>query len=206
MKKSISFPVRSCFFFFIALMFVLCAAFSGKAVTAKAGSVDTPEIKLNVKSKSMTPESTFTIRVYNTLDDQKITYKSSDSDIASVSQKGVITANKVGDSTITVTVKKGLKTVASLTCDVTVGPAAVSIVLSRSEVTLTEGSRLTLKSVIKPKNTVEDAKFSSSNSDVAAVSSSGRVTAKSPGKATIYAMIDNGKYDKCVVTVVEAKE
>ncbi|WP_343208380.1 Ig-like domain-containing protein [Anaerolentibacter hominis] len=202
--KKVSFPLRAILIIALFLVLSVFVQPPGRSVVAQAADADeNSEIKLNVKNKSMVTGSTYTLKVYNTTEDQKVGFKSSDKEIASVNSKGLITANKTGDAVITVTVKQGLKTVGTLTCDVTVGPSAVSVVLSKAKITLAVDNQVTLKTVIKPKNSAEEAKFTSSDTEIATVSSSGIVVAKAPGTVTIYAMIANGKFDKCVVKVVE---
>ena len=44
-------------------------------------------------------------------------------------------------------------------------------------------------------------KWTSSNSKIVSVNSSGKVIAKSAGKATIKAVLNNGRYASCTVTV-----
>lgn len=80
--------------------------------------------------------------------------------------------------------------------------AAKSIKLSKTSVSLTVGSRKTLKV-----NTKKTVKWSSSNKKVATVSSKGVVTARKAGKATIKAKVGK-KILKCKITVkkVSAKE
>ena len=163
------------------------------------------DIKLNVKKKVLVIDSSYTLVLYNTSNSHKISFKSSDSDIASVNSKGVVSAKDIGDATITVTVKHGFKTVTTLTCDITVGPAAVDIKIKGKEIKLTVGNSTTLDTILTPNNTVEEIKFSSSDPSVATVSSSGRITAKSAGTTYIFGSIRNGKFDKILVTVTEER-
>ncbi len=176
------------------------------AIVAKASTVDESqsEIKLNVKSKALVKDTTFTLKIYNLSDKYKVSYKTDSSQVATVDEKGVITAVDFGTTLITVTVKDGFKTIATLECEVTVGPPALSIKLTKSEITLSVGRKTTLSAILKPNNTVEEAKYSSNDSNIASVSIGGRVTAKSVGVTYIFAYIDNGKYDVCKVTVVES--
>ena len=178
---------------------------AGTVLTEEEESV--PEPKLNVQEKSMVKDSTFNLRVYNLTENQKVSYKSDDTEIASVSKKGVITAKSIGTATITVTVKDssaGSSTI--LTCDVTVGPPAISVKLTLTELTLELDKKTSLKAILKPNTTAEIAAYYSLNPEIATVSATGKVTAKAVGATTIYAEIANGKFDKCVITVVEAEE
>ena len=209
MKKVI--PSKKLLLPFWFFCFTLLIPLPGTYNTAKAGTVSTSstteekqsEIKLNVKKKSLVKDDSYTLVLYNLSDSYKVSFKSSDSDIASVSQDGVVTALKVGEATITVTIKDGMKTVQTLTCDITVGVPAVSIIFSKTSVTLVVGKSYLLETIITPNNTVEEAKFSSLDPSIATVSSSGRITAKSVGTTSIFGTLANGKYAKITVTVIE---
>ena len=75
--------------------------------------------------------------------------------------------------------------------------------LNKSAITLTEGESETLTATITPSNATGDktVKWSSSNAEVAAVDSNGKVTAKKAGTAVITATSSNGKTAGCTVTV-----
>ncbi len=161
------------------------------------------EIKLRVKTKALVKDTEYTLKVYNLSENQKAVFKSSDPETASVDENGVIRGIANGTATITVTVKEGQKTAATLTCEVTVGPPAISVKWTKSEIVLAEGRRTTVKTLLLPFNTVESAKFYSVDTEVATVSSTGKITAKAPGITYVFTLIDNGKYDCCKVTIVD---
>lgn len=177
--------------------------------TVEASEVDTDEeaskIKLNVKSKSLILDETYTIKVYRTSKNQKISFKSSDSDVVCVKKtddkEAEITACAIGDATITVTIKEGSKTITSLKCDVSITPPAVSIKLIDGKITLKTDDKVSLKKELKPSTTSETPTYISSNPNVVTVSSRGVITAVDEGKAYIYAFISNGTYDRCLVEV-----
>lgn len=177
----------------------------GNIMIAHAANIEEEQsnIKLNVKSKSLVKETSYALILYNIKDNHKVTYKSSESTIAAVDESGVVTAVDFGNATITVTVKDDSKTIATLQCEVTVGPPAISVKLTKNEVTLLVGARTSLTAITKPNNTVESAKFYSEDSTIATVSPGGSITAKSVGVTIIRAEISNGKYDTCTVTVLE---
>jgi uncharacterized protein YjdB len=189
--------------FFFTVCFPI--PYVGNVMVARAGGLEEtqPDIKLNVKTKSLVKDSTYTLKIYNMKENHKATYKTNANSIATVDEKGVITAVDFGTAIITVTIKDGLKTVSTLDCEVTVGPPALSVKLTKSEITLTVGRKTTLTAILKPINTVEEAKFSSNDTSIASVSVGGRVTAKAVGVTYIFASIENGKYDLCKVTVIE---
>ena len=125
------------------------------------------------------------------------TYTSSNKKIVTVDSNGKITAKKTGTATITVKTFNGKKA----TCKVTVKKAPSKVTLNKKTLTLKKGKSATLK-VSLPKNTASYKKtFTSSNKSVATVSSSGKVTAKKAGTATITVKTFNGKTYKCKVTV-----
>ena len=124
----------------------------------------------------------------------KITYTSSNAKVAKVSSKGVITAVKAG--TATITVKSG-----GVSSKIKVTVKTPSLKLNKSSVTVYMGETFTLKATADPAVTV---KFKSSNTKVATVSSSGKITPKKTGTATITASFSYGgkTYSKtCKVTV-----
>ncbi len=91
--------------------------------------------------------------------------------------------------------------------DITVKATTISVTnvsLSRSSATMKEGNTLQLTATVYPLNaTNKQVYWSSSNTSVATVSSSGLVSAKSEGTATITcrAADGSGKYATCRITV-----
>ena len=198
-----------CFTLLIPLLWsnTRVTAASNNTVYASEKNSDkkTPDVKLNVKKKSIVVDNCYTLVLYNCKDEYKTSFRSSDTDIVTVDREGVVSAKKVGEATITVTVKLGSKTVQTLTCDITVGVPAISIVFtnSKSGIVLVNGKSSLLDFSIAPSNTVEQPKFSSKDTTIATVSSSGRVTAKSVGTTYIFAELANGQYARILVTVIE---
>jgi len=119
-------------------------------------------------------------------DNGKTSFKSSKKKVASVSSKGVVKGLKKGKTKITA--KNGGIT---STCTITVKP----LTLNYKKASITEGFTLKLSLSGSGKTT-----WSSSDSNIASVSSKGKVTAKSSGTATITAK-RNGKKFSCKVTV-----
>jgi len=91
----------------------------------------------------------------------------------------------------------------SLPVCIKINPVAVSnISITPKPVTLNVGETQTLTATIVPNNATDKTiTWSSSNSNVASVSSNGVVTAKATGTATITATSNNGKTATCSVTV-----
>ena len=130
------------------------------------------------------------------------TFSSSNQNVAMVDFYGNVTATGVGTATITATTNY----FTTATCQVTVKhPYPVtSITLGESSLELNEGESRILAATVLPSNaSVSSLAWSSSNHQVAMVSSDGRVTAMGPGYCTITAMSKDGSNIKadCVVHV-----
>ena len=173
---------------------------------------ETQDIKLNVNSQTIVKGKKLSLYVYNLNEGQTVSFVSSDPAIASVNERGVVTGNLVGTATILVTVMEGEDTVDILSCDIKVGPPAISVQFSRLELAMVVGQKLTLERIILPLNAVETAKFSSYDRTIATVSAGGRVTAKAEGSTYIFAQLDNGRFAVCKVyifpegTILETEE
>ena len=96
------------------------------------------------------------------------------------------------------------------TCTVTVKPAEVAVTgvtLNKTELTLEEDATATLTATVNPTEaTNKNVTWSSSNPEIASVSTDGIVTAVSAGEATITVTTADGeKTDTCKVTVIAKK-
>ena len=187
----------------LILFFGLCITILGRTARASAAEND---VKLNVSNVSITRDGSYRLKVYNLSPEQSVTYRSSDPDIAMVSRTGKVLGLSYGECVITATVIENGAAVAALQCNVTIGPAAVSIKLTKTSLVLQEGRQKLLTTVILPLNTVEIPMFFSTDTDVAKVSSAGRVRAAAAGVAQIYALLDNGQYAVCNVTVLNEED
>lgn len=196
----------------LLIFFVLFLPFTGDLLVAQAKDISSsdetttvkevlPEIKLNVKSKELVKGKSYRLKVYNTIDTYTIQYKSSDSSIVSVSETGLMTGLDIGNATITVTVKENSKVISTLQCEITVGVPALSIRLTTQDLILVVGQKTTLRALVAPYNTVETTRYTTLDSEVASISTGGRITAKAEGTTYVYALIDNG-FSKCKVTVI----
>jgi hypothetical protein len=164
------------------------------------------EYRLNLRTITLVNGKSFALKVYNLEKDAKVSFKSANPEIASVSEDGTFTANKVGSTTITATVRRG--TIPTpLTCEVTIGPPAFSVKMTRPMLILGLDQSFLLEAVMKPTNTAEMVKFSSFDPSIASVSSGGRVTAKKYGMTYVFAQIDatnqdgSRKFSSCTVIV-----
>ncbi len=163
-------------------------------------------VKLNYSSVTLDVGKTKTLTA--TLSPSTVTYKtvkwkSSNTSVAKISSKGVITAVKAGTATITCTSKDGkVKT----TCKVTVNQPATGISLQYKSMNVREGQLRALKATVKPAD-VTNAKviWSTSNKKIATVDSNGVVKGIKPGTVTITATTVSGnKTAKCKVKVIRS--
>lgn len=192
----------------LLLFCIVLNAATAQPVTAQAASTEKDKsdtYRLSLKSITLVKGKTFTLRVFNA-SDARISFKSEDSEIASVNDDGDIYARRVGETDIHAIIKYGSDS-DSLTCHVTVGPPAVSVKWTHSRVIIGIDRTDTLNVILKPSNTAEDAKFSSQDSSIVSISSGGRITARSYGFTYLFAEIDaddsdgSSKYDTCGVIV-----
>lgn len=208
--------ISKCLIFFGLLLFFtfLPPIMPTKVSIAKASDIEKEknnEARFNLSSITLATGKSFSLRVYNIDKDAKVSFRSVDSEIASITEDGVLTGKKAGSTTIIATIRRGINT-SILTCDVKVGPPAFSVKLIHSRIIIGLDQSFLLEALIKPINTVESVKFGSKNIDIATVSPGGRVTAKSAGMTYVYARIDatdqNGenKSSSCSVIVIKPED
>ena len=130
--------------------------------------------------------------------DKTVTWTSNNSSIASVDNYGIVTAQGGGTTTIVATC--GGKTAY---CNVTVTVPVSSVTLNKTELSLKEGTSEALTATVNPDDATDrTVTWTSSNSSVATVDNTGKVTAIAPGSAQITAA-SGGKSAVCTVTVTK---
>ncbi|MDY4699490.1 Ig-like domain-containing protein [Eubacterium coprostanoligenes] len=129
----------------------------------------------------------------------KIIWRTSNADIATVDQNGNVSAVGVGSCTITATTDNGKQA----SCTVTVSePQLTSMSFEKSSVTLYVNDTRKLNLVLSPSATSSTVSFSSSSADGLLVDSHGVVTAKKAGSYTVTATSSNGIVASCTVNVI----
>jgi uncharacterized protein YjdB len=136
---------------------------------------------------------------------QRVTWKSDATGIATVDTSGKVTAVKAGKATITVTTADGAKTAS---CSVTVANPVIAVTgvsLNKGALTLESGKSETLTANVSPANaTNKRVTWKSDRTSIATVDASGKVTGVKVGNATITATTEDGKkIAKCAVRVVK---
>ncbi len=132
---------------------------------------------------------------------QNVSWSTNNSTVATVNTSGLVTATGVGSAIITVTTQDGNKTA---TCNITVTSIAVTgVTVNPTSATLAVGGSQQLTATIAPSNAGnQNVSWSSNNSTVATVNTSGLVTATGVGTAIITVTTQDGnKTATCNVTV-----
>lgn len=186
----------------MAVLLTLTFVLGSGAYKAKAAE----GIQLNVDEVAIAKDGVFRLRVYNVPDGGKVDFKSTDTSVAFVDKRGYITGISNGECFVTVTVQVGGNAVGFERCRVTVGPAAISIKLTKSEIVLGVGMKKTLKTIISPLNTVEKPVYYSVDKTVASVTSIGRIRAKGVGETSVFAFLMNGETAECKVYVLDEED
>lgn len=134
--------------------------------------------------------------------DTSVTWATSDSSIATVSDSGEVTGVKAGKATITATSKEDGN--AKAACEVTVKEGLV-VSLDQTAATVVRGKTLTLKATVSNFNSDSGVTWSSSDKNIATVTDTGVVTGVKAGKATITVICkeDGNVKATCEVTVTE---
>ena len=153
-----------------------------------ASSIKLNQSKIDVK-KGKTYQLKATVYPTNTTN-QKLTWASDDSSIATVNSSGKITAKSAGTTTIWVSTANGK----TAKCVVNVQVLAVELNIIPDAITLKEGQSKQLKAVVSPIDTTERVKWHSSNPKIAKVDQTGKVTALKSGETVIYATTDSLDY------------
>ena len=150
------------------------------------------------KGKTMTLKATVTPE---TLEDKSVTWESSDPKIVKVSSAGKIKGVKYGTATITCT---SVATGAKATCQVTVG----KVIIGTSDVTIKKSRSVTLYATVYPTDLADKSViWESSDTQVATVTSKGKVKGIAAGTATITCTsVATGLKGTCTVTVLSTSE
>lgn len=174
----------------------------GKKETKSSGSKLKPTVRLNTYEIRLNPgKYTTKVRVGGLAKGDYIKYwKSSNTSVAKVDKKGVITAQKkTGTAYVTVTLAS--KKTTRVKVIVQKGTIRTTSIIGLSpRITLKKGKTMTLKPLRRPVTSVEKITYSSSNKSVVSVNSKGVIRGVKKGTAVI--TVKSGKVSyKCRVTV-----
>ena len=170
-------------------------------VDIKAKSIEFSNSSYKITDTAQTPSFTPKILPENTAN-KNVTWKSSDTSIATVSSGGVIKAVSNGTCKIIATTKDGTNLSASM--DVIVDMKAKSVALDKTSLKITSKNSINkLVATVTPSQANQKVAWSSSNGNIAKVDSKGRVTPVSNGTCKIIATTTDGTNitASCDVTV-----
>ncbi|MDF2537943.1 MAG: hypothetical protein K0S76_964 [Herbinix sp.] len=173
----------------LVIAFLLAIALftpAGVIIAGNASVAQAATIGINTKSITLEIGKTYKLKLNRTT--KKPTWSSGRKSVATVSSYGTVTAKTVGKATITATLN-GKK----YYCTVTVKEP---LKISKTSLSLEKGTSSTLKVT----GNVKSPTWYTSNKSVATVTSTGKITAKALGTATITAYVD-GKKLYCKLTV-----
>lgn len=168
------------------------------AVTVTAPTPETPSVRLNKDTLTLSVGGTETLIATTTPSGSTVGWKSSDPNIATVSESGLVTAVAPGTATITVTTVDGGKTA---TCTVTVNNNS-----SSQTITITPADGKTTLTVVESLNfnvnptSLTGLTWNSTDTDVADVNN-GVVTTKKAGTIKISASKDGNSSNEVQIKV-----
>ena len=179
-------------------------------VTVKAKTVFAESLSLSTSYSEMTVGETLQLSAsvlpYNTTN-KNIQWSSTNSEIATVSESGLVSAIKDGNVQIIASTTDGSNL--SAICEISVNNEFISvsqIAINPSSVQLEVGESLGLEAQITPTDaTNKKVNWSSTNSSVISVNADGLITANGCGTATIIASTQDGTNlsATCAVVVVD---
>ena len=196
---------------------ITCRAMDGSGVKAECqvtvgSSSGTPVTSITLSQTSLTlsvgstQTLTATVLPANATN-KSVTWTSSNTSVATVSQAGTVSAVASGSTTIVCSAKDGSGVYAECQVNVTVGTPVTSITLNQTAIALTVGGSQTLTATVLPADaTNKTLAWSSNDTSVASVNDSGKVTAHTRGTCTITCRATDGSGVKatCAVTVSAA--
>ena len=168
-------------------------------------------IKLNATSKTLYTDSSTTLKATVTptnASNKKVTWKSSNTSVATVTQAGKVVAKKRGACTVTATSTDGSKK--SAKCVITVKQKVTKVILNRKSVVLKEKGKSTyVKATVYPSNAnVKTLAVKVKNTKIAKISASKivsgknlKVTAVKKGNTTITFTATDGSRKSATCTV-----
>ena len=169
-----------------------------------ATGISLSQTSLNLTASGQKVTLTATVTPDNATN-KSVTWTSSNTAVATVSNSGVVTAVANGTAVITAMTADGTNLSAQCNVTVNIPVPATGITLSQTSLNLTAvGQTATLTATVTPSNaTNKSITWTSSNAAVATVSSSSVVTAVANGTAVITAMTADGTNlsAQCNVTV-----
>ncbi|MBC6713061.1 IdeS/Mac family cysteine endopeptidase [Treponema sp. Marseille-Q3903] len=139
--------------------------------------------------------------------DKKISYSSSDKNIAAVNEKGLIFAKSVGTASITLKAADGVsKTISVTVTAARINVTEIAVPSTDENISIVKGRTHRLNATVKPDNATDKTlTYSSNHEDIASVDTNGLITAKKVGAAALTITAADGITKTVNVTVTEAE-
>ena len=183
---------------------------STEPTTTKPTDIKVSSIKLNTKNHTMYSNQYVQLKATvlpNNAYNKSVTWKSSNSKIATVDKNGKIKAIKFGKAIITVTSNDGSNVVAQ--CNITVVQRATKITLNKTIVNIPKkGKTATVKATVYPRNAyIKSVNWKANNTKVATVDSRGKIKATTnKGITYVNAIAKDGSKIRTRIFVVVGKK
>ncbi len=171
--------------------------------------VQIEEIKLTIENTTLLKGETKELQVTilpEEAKDHKVSYISSHPEIATVDEKGRITALRSGITTITV---KSRENEVQSKIEIQVYSKVTGITMNQTDTYMQVGDTLKIQASIEPEDADnQQVQYTSSKSEIASIENTGRITAHREGQTIIrVASHENPQiYKECVITVVRKME
>ncbi|MEY8392970.1 Ig-like domain-containing protein [Lachnospiraceae bacterium 45-W7] len=179
-------------------------------VTERSEQPDT-QITVEETAKTVLIGKTYQIKasLKNAQEGDTLKYQSSDEGVATVDEKGLVTA--VAEGTADIEVSCSREGVSPVTVEITVTDHRIPITrisVEETETSIKVGESYQIKASVEPDNTTEDTTLTyiSKHPDIAEVDEKGLVTAQAEGEADIEISCVNPDVEKVIVTVTVMKE
>lgn len=193
-------------FFAVLVAILLVGIGMGTPVLAAEKSVEKLSVSVETKTLYVGQKVNLKVVIAPSGASQKVTFRSDNPKIVSVSDKGVVTAKKIGTAKITIMTagKNAAGEKLSKTVTFTVKDSVRSLSVKAEKKKLVVGENITLKPVVLPETAPQGVAYKSSDKEVIGVSASGFVTAKKPGiaKITVTTSGKNAEGKKLSKTVI----
>jgi|GEM_PF-4096254 len=168
-------------------------------VTVTDSTVEVTAVELNIHSAEIIENTTLqlsdTVLPVNATN-QNVTWKSSNTGVATVDSTGLVTAKRKGTARITVTTDDNSKTDK---CNLTVKEEPVSatgVNFNRTSLNILKGASVQLEYSMEPSNATNvNVTWSVSDTNIAEVSSSGLVYGKNNGEADVKVTTEDGGFE-----------
>ena len=197
---------------FAALLFAACKndPESENPPAPKTVHVQDISIKNPINPVSLVKGTTFQIEAAvlpENATDKKISYSSSDKNIAAVNEKGLIFAKSVGTASITLKAADGVsKTISVTVTAARINVTEIAVPSTDENISIVKGRTHRLNATVKPDNATDKTlTYSSDHEDIASVDTNGLITAKKVGAAALTITAADGITKTVNVTVTEAE-